>query len=129
MRNGGLANRVRRYLQNNKWYILVSEAKWNFFSTLTNLDAKVHDRVVVSLKPQKPSRGDVLLSYIIDAFLLEPDQPFPNQHTNCWASWQMAKTFLDLGFCVDVISNYNQSFTPEKDYSVVIDARGNLERL
>jgi glycosyltransferase involved in cell wall biosynthesis len=41
----------------------------------------------------------------------------------------MAMTFLGLGYCVDVIDHNNSRFLPEKNYSVIVDVRWNLERL
>lgn len=100
---------------------------------LSFIPRKVKGRVdrcrVISLKPELPSRGNVLLSYIIDPFFLKPGQPVPNYHTHYWESLQIAKTFLDLGYCVDVISFFNDVFTPKKKYSFFIDVRWNLERL
>lgn len=57
---------------------------------------------VVSLKPKQPSQGNVLLSYRIEPFLLKSDN-LPNNHTWYWECRQIAQTFLDLGYCVDVI--------------------------
>ncbi len=83
----------------------------------------------ISLKPEKTEQGNVLLSFIIDPFLLKPGQPIPNTHTHYWESLQMARTFLELGYSVDVISYKNQGFTPQKDYAFFIDARWNMQRL
>lgn len=83
---------------------------------------------LVSLQPKKPSQGNVLISYIIDPFL-NSAQPVPNSHTSYWESLQMAQTFLDLGYCVDVINWPNDGFWPEKEYSFFIDSRWNLQRL
>ena len=41
----------------------------------------------------------------------------------------MAQTFLDMGYCVDVISYRNEHFVPEKSYDVFVAARTNFERL
>lgn len=41
----------------------------------------------------------------------------------------MAKTFLDLGCCVDVIHWTNKLFKPNKEYRYFIDGRWNFERL
>jgi glycosyltransferase involved in cell wall biosynthesis len=84
---------------------------------------------VVSLKAHNPSGENVLLSYIIDPFLLPPNEPVSTAHTHDWESLQIARTFNELGYNVDVISFQNKEFVPEKRYSVVIDARHNLERL
>src|SRR5262249_9903680 len=71
----------------------------------------------------------VLLSYIIDPFLLEQGQAVSTAHTHDWESLQIASTFLEMGYGVDVISFLNREFVPRKHYSVVIDARHNIERL
>ena len=86
----------------------------------------------VSLKPDTISRGNVLLSYILEPFVLKAGQSLPNTHTNYWESLQMARTFLDLGYAVDVISYQNDLFMPKKEYSFLIDTHSggcNLERL
>ena len=59
---------------------------------------KVRNRIkrltVVSLKPDKPSRGNVLLSYILEPFRdLKPGQPVPT-HINYLGYMQIARTFL-----------------------------------
>jgi glycosyltransferase involved in cell wall biosynthesis len=91
-------------------------------------NAYVNNRVV-SLKPEGPSRGDVLLSYVVEPFLLKPGQPVPHWHANYTESTLMAKTFVDMGYGVDVIDYTNHVFVPRKDYAVLIDSRSNLERL
>jgi glycosyltransferase involved in cell wall biosynthesis len=87
------------------------------------------DRRFVSLKPVGECRGNVLLSYIIDPFLLKSGESMPHHHTFYWESWQMGRTFLTLGYSVDVISWANKTFIPQKDYALFIDLRRNLERI
>ena len=53
----------------------------------------------------------------------------PTSHTHYWESWQMAKTFLELGYSVDVINYTNDAFLPDKDYAFFVDVRRNIERL
>jgi glycosyltransferase involved in cell wall biosynthesis len=84
---------------------------------------------VVSLKPAEDSKGYVLLSYILDPFLLKPGEPVSHAHTNRWESFQIARTFVDLGYSVDVIDFLNETFYPTKQYSVFVDTRCNFERL
>ncbi|MCX7592790.1 MAG: glycosyltransferase [Fischerella sp.] len=84
---------------------------------------------VVSLKPEQPSQGNVLLSYRIEPFFLKPGEPLPNDHTWYWECRQIAQTFLDLGYCVDVIQFHNHKFIPQKDYAFFIDIRHRLEPL
>ncbi len=90
-------------------------------------DAK--DRRVVSLSPGQPPQGRALVSYIIDPFLLQPGQAPPNSHTYYWETQQIVRTFLDLGYGVDVISWRNTTFAPQQDYAFFVDVRHNLERL
>jgi glycosyltransferase involved in cell wall biosynthesis len=84
---------------------------------------------VISLKPTQGSIGNVLLSYRIEPFLLKPDEPIPNNHTWYWECWQIAQTYLELGYCVDVIQFHNHKFVPQKDYAFFIDIRHRLESL
>lgn len=84
---------------------------------------------VVSLKPKQPSKGNVLLSYRIEPFLLKPGQPMPNDHTWYWEVWQIAQTFLDMRYNVDVIQFHNDKFVPQKDYAFFIDIRHRMEAL
>ncbi|MEX2543139.1 MAG: glycosyltransferase [Trueperaceae bacterium] len=70
-----------------------------------------------------------LLSYVIEPFLLEPGTPIPNNHTNHWESLQMARTLLDLGFGVDVISYRNTTFVPHREYELFVGARTNFSRI
>lgn len=84
---------------------------------------------VISLQPEERAQGSVLLSYILKPFLLKQDEPLLNSHNNYWRTVQMAKTFLELNYAVDVIDYRNRKFIPEKRYNFFIDVRHNLERL
>lgn len=85
---------------------------------------------VVSLKTKNgSSKGNVLLSYVIEPFLLKAGEPVSNAHTHDWESLQIARTFLDLGYSVDVIDYRNGDFIPEKNYAIFIAARTNFERI
>lgn len=122
-------HRLKQHLKATKAYLLLSEARWSFSRCVRELDRMIAERACVSLRATtRPTQGTVLLSYILDSFL-RPGRPVPNTHTHYWESLQIARTFLDLGYDVDVISYKNQAFIPEKDYAVVVDARHNLERL
>ncbi len=96
----------------------------NFFFTTPSPTEQV-----VSLMPKGTPRGNVLLSYRIERFLIEPGQPIPYYHYSCQLSVVMARIFVDLGFAVDIIANTNGAFTPKKDYSFFIDTRMNFERI
>ncbi|MBC6433001.1 glycosyltransferase [Nostoc sp. HG1] len=112
----------------------------NILSRLGNIisfvSKKIQSRInyaktlqVVSLKPKEPSKGNVLLSYRIEPFLLKPGQLMPNDHTWYWEVWQIAQTFLNLGYNVDVIQFHNDKFVPQKDYAFFIDIRHRMEAL
>jgi|CXWL01.1.fsa_nt_gi glycosyltransferase involved in cell wall biosynthesis len=83
----------------------------------------------ISLKPEKPSQGDVLFSFLVDPFLLKPDDPIFNSHTHYWECLQIARIFLDLGYAVDVIDSHNQTFRPGKRYSFFVGHRINFDRV
>jgi glycosyltransferase involved in cell wall biosynthesis len=93
---------------------------------LTNL---LRAKKFISLKSREGVVGSVLLSYLTEPFLLKPDQPASTSHTNQWECLQIAQTFLDLGYCVDVINWNDQAFKPKKSYSFFVDIHINLERL
>ncbi|MBD6619251.1 glycosyltransferase [Komarekiella sp. 'clone 1'] len=105
-------------------------------TSISSLIKKVNTRIkyiktlqVVSLKPNQPSKGNVLLSYRIEPFLLKPGQPVPNDQSWNWECLLIAQTFLDLGYSVDVIQFHNDEFVPQKDYAFFIDLRHRLEAL
>ena len=86
-------------------------------------------RHAISLTPPGPIEGHVLLSYMREPFCLPPGQAIPHTHSNHWESVQIAQTFLDCQYAVDVISYQNHTFTPAKPYAVLVDSRHNLQRL
>src|SRR5690625_1746553 len=86
-------------------------------------------RVTLTPEGQGSPKEWVLISYILEPFLLPSWDQVSNAHTNQWESLQMARTFLDMGFGVDVISYRNESFVPKRDYRLFIGARTNFERI
>jgi hypothetical protein len=84
---------------------------------------------VIELQPQGAVRGVVLLSYVIDPFLLHSGANISNAHTHHWESWRIAQSFLERGFAVDVISYRNGWFVPHKPYVLLFGARTNFHRL
>lgn len=80
------------------------------------------------LKTRHRARGRVLLSYIMDPFR-KPRSTTWDSHPQHWESRQIAATFLEFGYDVDVVSYLNRVFRPRRDYAVFIDARRNMERL
>jgi len=101
----------------------------DYLKNIKNKIKKISTKSVVSLKPKGEVVGNVLLSYLMEPFLLKRNQPIPNSHTNYWESLQIAKTFLDLGYSVDVIDYKNSNFIPKKHYSFFIDIYKNIERI
>ena len=83
---------------------------------------------VVKKNGNEPIQGNVLVSYIIYPFLVDEKTGF-NEHTNQWECLQIVKTFIELGYDVDVINWDNKTFIPKKKYDVVVDIHDNLERL
>lgn len=83
----------------------------------------------VSLRPPATSKGNVLLCHTMLPFLLKEGEPIPHSHAGHWRAIQIAKTFVDLNYSVDVINLHDRSFSPEKDYLFYIDFYENLERL
>lgn len=51
------------------------------------------------------------------------------KHANQWECFQIAQTFLDLGYQVDVINWSDETVPVRRDYSIFIDIHHNLERL
>jgi LmbE family N-acetylglucosaminyl deacetylase len=84
---------------------------------------------LITLNPNNDSKGNVLLSYRIEPFLLKPGEPIPNSHTHFWETFQIANTFLKLGYSVDVIDYKNNTFIPNKKYSIFVAARTNFVRI
>jgi glycosyltransferase involved in cell wall biosynthesis len=84
---------------------------------------------IVHLKPQARPRGNVLISYMIEPFLLKDEADIPPHHSSYWECVQMARTFLELGYAVDVINSYNKVFTPKKPYAYFVEHRMVLERV
>lgn len=89
----------------------------------------LYEKKVISLRPKKAYQGNVLLSYIIDPFLLKKGAPISNDHHHDWLTFQIAQTFVELGYCVDVIHYTNSIFTPKVTYSFFVGARTNFQRI
>jgi glycosyltransferase involved in cell wall biosynthesis len=84
---------------------------------------------MVSLKPHNGNRGNVLLAYILEPFLLKPGEEISNQHTHDWESFQIARTFLEFGYAVDAIDYRDFKFIPKKNYSFFISARSYFKEI
>ena len=104
------------------------------------------EKLVVSLHPKGPTKGNVLLSDDVAPFLPKNSElllkandyftfllgknndPVLNSHGAYWHCAQAATTFLDLGYSVDVIQYNNKCFVPQKSYSF-FTGYGNFERI
>jgi len=111
-----MKNLIRNTL--NKSGIVVTKRVWD-----------KHQDGFVTVQPKGESCGNVLLAYIIDPFLQKDRKNIPTSHTHYWESLQIAQTFLDFGYTVDIISYRNTTFKPAKKYSFFISARTNLQRI
>ena len=96
---------------------------------LTRYTPRFHEGKTVSLSPAGACQGNVLLSYIIDSFLLRKDELVSNAHTHDWESLLIARTFINLGYTVDVIDYRDRIFVPKKEYSFFVAARTNFQRI
>ena len=85
--------------------------------------------VSLAANPDVPTRGTVLLSYILAPFLLKPGQSISRVHNHHLESTLIARTFQDLGYAVDVIDFHNNAFIPVKDYAFFVSARTHLETI
>jgi glycosyltransferase involved in cell wall biosynthesis len=81
------------------------------------------------LEHKGTKQGNVLLSYIIEPFLLKKEEAISNAHHHDWLSWQIGLTFSSLGYDVDVIHYLDRKFVPKKSYDYLIGARTNFQRL
>lgn len=86
-------------------------------------------QAVVTLKPNGPAKERVLVSYIIEPFITPQNNDKFSGHTHFWESAQIANTFVDLGYVVDLIDYRNTSFIPLKNYALFVGARTNFERI
>src|SRR4030066_1231312 len=87
------------------------------------------ERRIVSLRSEKKSKGNALLSYVIDPFLLKNPSDFSILHQNQWESFQIGKILLELGFNVDVVNYDNMTFSPKKNYDLFIGSRVNFHQI
>ena len=81
-----------------------------------------------SLQANGKRRGRVLISYIPDDILADEADVCPD-HTHFWECRQMAVTYADAGFDVDVVQFDDKTVRPEKEYDILVSARTDLERL
>ena len=111
-------SRIKEHLRRYKLYVFARELK-----------DKLAIRRVISLRPTGPIQGDVLLSYSNLRVFSTVESKIPNDHTAHWEQHQIARTFLDLGYAVDVIDVYNTDFVPKKHYTFFVGHRINIEQI
>ncbi len=114
--------------KNNGMKELIKSIFRKFGVEITRYVSNPHEDIV-SLKSENDSKGNVLLALWIKPFLLKEGEPVPNTHAHYWRSLLIAKTFLDLGYAVDVIDYENSAFIPEKNYEFFVSFRTNFERI
>ncbi len=107
---------------------LIKRVADNVAIVADKIQYRLEKRRMISLATNKPSIGNVLISYVLNPFMLKPGEPIPTSHTQHWECLQMAKTFLDFGYNVDVIWFHNDAFLPRKNYAFFIETRWNLQR-
>lgn len=84
---------------------------------------------VVELTARGVRRGAVLISYIIEPFILQRDDPALKTHNHFGESALIAETYRELGYDVDIIDYRNAAFVPRKDYALFTGARTNFARI
>lgn len=114
---------LRKRLLNRRPYILAGEIARSL-QQLKSVETRM-----VTLPARGAERGRVLLSYIIEPFLLPPDSPVRATHTHYWESQRIAELWAEAGYTVDIIHWTNRRFVPQRRYDFAIDVRHNLERL
>jgi glycosyltransferase involved in cell wall biosynthesis len=125
-----LLSDIRSRIKHSTPYRMARAAKWAYLE-----DRKGMDRVVIRLEPtQSRPKRRVLISYCIEPYLLDSTKPIPIDHPyywhpNYWECTEMTRSFLDLGYAVDIISWRNNSFIPREKYEAFLDSRFNMQRL
>ena len=90
---------------------------------------------VIRLEPEKQMSGRVLISYYIEPYLLDSANyasAGPRDirwHASYWECTEMARSFLERGYAVDVIGWQNDRFVPRDTYEIFFDCRHNMQRL
>jgi glycosyltransferase involved in cell wall biosynthesis len=120
-------SRINARFRNSTLYAVTNAALRRFRADLRKINSPA--RKVLSFRPEGVSQGSVLFSHLIRALLSKTDEPFVHSHTRFWEVRQIIKTFLDLGYSVDVINYNNSTFIPQQNYAFFIDSRFNFERL
>lgn len=83
---------------------------------------------VIRLKGGARSRGCVAISYLTWPFIEGLDEGKMRGHTNAYEVMEIAHSFQDQGFRVDICDWDNKDYQPPSDCRVAIDIHANLER-
>ena len=83
---------------------------------------------VIRLRPEGESRGNVLISYLVQPFISRGRRT-SHLHSNQWECHEIAKIWNSFGYTVDVINWDNKRFKPVKKYDFFVDIHGNMERI
>ncbi len=127
-----------RYLQSKLkrlkdfFHLVLRNSKKIISRAIHRLYCSKHHRAqqeIVSIRCETGNSGNVLISYVLEPFLIKEGEPLSNRHTNHWESMQIAKTFIELGYNVDVVDYDNFKFVPTKKYDIFVSARTNLQRI
>lgn len=79
------------------------------------IKGRINRLKVASFKPEGIAKGNALISYNLDPFLAKSTEAVCNKHTHHWETVEMVRILLDLGYCVDVITLFNNLFIPKKN--------------
>ena len=118
--------RLKHYLRNYKPYIVASEIKAVLKEHLT--EANNHSNDIDKTRETLSRKRLVLLCY--GGVHSKSWSDCSDSHTAYWEALQMAKTYLEFGYCVDVISAGDAGgFLPQKQYALFVGHRHNFERV
>lgn len=88
------------------------------------------DDGLVRLTPEGPMIGRVLMSYATNVYSdLLQGKNIDRTHVSAWQNFQISRTFLDLGFEVDIFHFEDHEFVPDSAYDVALDIASNLGRI
>lgn len=123
-----LIDKIIPRLRASRFYRMASGFKWAL------KDAYNPFNRVIKLEPREWPKGRVLLSHRLEAFLFDSAKPISHDHPYYWHSgvWEfteMARSFLELGYAVDIINYQNDKFLPRDRYAIFLDSRHNMQRL
>lgn len=83
---------------------------------------------IIKLSPKGKPVGRVLLSYNTDPFVILDHQDYGG-HSQYWEINEIANSFLEKNYKVDVINFNNNKFVPSHNYNIYVDIGANLNNL